>query len=1029
MHHFNAFISYKHADLDNKIAESIVRDLEHYHIPKKIQKATGVKKIERVFRDKDELPITSDLNDTISQALANSDYLIVICSSNTSKSVWVEREIEFFLRNHTLNNVLTVLCDSEPYEVVPKVLLNGKREVVDEEGNKHFEDVPYEPLSCDYRMPRREARAKELPRLVAAIIGCSYDELIDRQRQYKMRRMSAIFGMAAALSLGFAGYMFYSKALIHENYVESLRNQSRYLANESAKQLEDKKRIDAMQLALAALPSGEGDDRPVIPEAEQAIINATLSYVSPTGLNISAVWNFSMPNDIQKFELSEDGSRISAIDYNNVISVWDVESRKQLFLENKPDNDLNGTFFYNNDIFIVVRSEKIYAYDLNKGEYIWENDSCQDLDSCRNILVLDDGNIMVVGVRGTFTKLSIKDGAVISVNGFYSTEEDKYYRVYELDSIMSDDKSKIAVYEQYNEDYDNPELSVKEYDINTGEVLTYPLEGNAARTMKYFGDKLMVSTRPFGQDGTTGVDKFTFVTDMETKIICLQSGSLEKVWEDSIVDSDVPAGSDFLKLGNGNILYYEGDIGKVWNKDTGKVIEENKLNDTIVDASDVDGDGEPMYVTRGGTTANPGTFMDAYGMQYFDRFSSDLIDARLLKHFFTLQYLSKDIICYDIKTYDDEWNQIEDMPAYKHGSDKYYMDDDILAVLVEEGEGTKMILVDPQNKTYLGDVVLGEDTPKYSYTILGAYEGKVYLTYDDYKSISLVTVDIESKEAKTDVLNADYHISAPMCALNDGKIIYMDNFDYETVKVKTYDLSSGEETDNDISYERIDEIRYFAEAEKCYLISDVDMILDTRDFSVTTFEATAELNGTKDVAINSAGDKVAVTDNDRIIIMNMKGEILSDISRQGVEPNGITFHETEKDGEFLLVNFKTGTLVRYNPDTGENLGTTDIAAYSMSFANGNFEFDDEKDLLFVNTGYLMDVVDAKSWLQLCYIENCFGYNKKTDSFLTYGFTRSQDESYVGWFKHYSIDDLIAKAKNHLGDAEMSDGKKSIYGIQ
>ena len=74
INHFNAFISYKHAELDNKIAASIVKDLERFHIPGKIQKATGVKKIERIFRDKDELPITSDLGDTISQALENSDF-------------------------------------------------------------------------------------------------------------------------------------------------------------------------------------------------------------------------------------------------------------------------------------------------------------------------------------------------------------------------------------------------------------------------------------------------------------------------------------------------------------------------------------------------------------------------------------------------------------------------------------------------------------------------------------------------------------------------------------------------------------------------------------------------------------------------------------------------------------------------------------------------------------------------------------------------------------------------------------------
>ena len=60
-----------------------------------------MKKINRIFRDKDELPITSDLSDTIANALSDSDYLIVICSENTKDSAWVPREIEYFLKNHS----------------------------------------------------------------------------------------------------------------------------------------------------------------------------------------------------------------------------------------------------------------------------------------------------------------------------------------------------------------------------------------------------------------------------------------------------------------------------------------------------------------------------------------------------------------------------------------------------------------------------------------------------------------------------------------------------------------------------------------------------------------------------------------------------------------------------------------------------------------------------------------------------------------------------------------------------------------
>ena len=64
---YNAFISYRHAPLDSKVASEIQKKLERARIPRAIQKKTGKKKIERIFRDKEELPITNDINDDIRQ--------------------------------------------------------------------------------------------------------------------------------------------------------------------------------------------------------------------------------------------------------------------------------------------------------------------------------------------------------------------------------------------------------------------------------------------------------------------------------------------------------------------------------------------------------------------------------------------------------------------------------------------------------------------------------------------------------------------------------------------------------------------------------------------------------------------------------------------------------------------------------------------------------------------------------------------------------------------------------------------------
>lgn len=166
--HYNAFISYRHHPDDIRVASEIHRSLERFHVPRSIRKKYG--KIERLFRDKEELPITSDLNDDIDSALYNSDYLIVICSVHTKESIWVQREIELFLKTHPRNKVLTVLASGEPYDVIPDILLH---EDVADPVTGETRRIDIEPLSCDWRGNRRKARQEELPRLAAPLLGCA----------------------------------------------------------------------------------------------------------------------------------------------------------------------------------------------------------------------------------------------------------------------------------------------------------------------------------------------------------------------------------------------------------------------------------------------------------------------------------------------------------------------------------------------------------------------------------------------------------------------------------------------------------------------------------------------------------------------------------------------------------------------------------------------------------------------------------------------------------------------------------------
>ncbi len=327
--HYNAFISYRHHPDDIRAARQIHQGLERFKIPRKLKREN--KNITRLFRDKDELPITSSLSDDITRALASSDYLIVICSPHTKESVWVQREIEEFLRTHSRDKVLTVLREGEPEQVIPEILLY--EDVVNEKtGEVIRRDI--EPLFCDWRVKPRIAKHEELPRLAAALLGCSYDELRRRQRQYRTRRMAALFSAALAVSLCLAAYFIYNSIRIQKandqiqaNLEQALANQSRYLASSAQKLAEDGDRLTAIALALEALPDGERE-RPYVPAAEMALSDALNSYISDTAIN--AVGAFDAGAAVSDFCVTPDGKRLYLQDDRNLVTVWDTETFEKL---------------------------------------------------------------------------------------------------------------------------------------------------------------------------------------------------------------------------------------------------------------------------------------------------------------------------------------------------------------------------------------------------------------------------------------------------------------------------------------------------------------------------------------------------------------------------------------------------------------------------------------------------------------------------------------------------------------------------
>ena len=86
-----AFISYKSEDVEWAIW--LQHELEHYHLPASFNGRTDIpQELRPIFRDVDELS-AGNLPVQIQKALEDSQNLIVICSQNSAKSEWVNKEI------------------------------------------------------------------------------------------------------------------------------------------------------------------------------------------------------------------------------------------------------------------------------------------------------------------------------------------------------------------------------------------------------------------------------------------------------------------------------------------------------------------------------------------------------------------------------------------------------------------------------------------------------------------------------------------------------------------------------------------------------------------------------------------------------------------------------------------------------------------------------------------------------------------------------------------------------------------------
>lgn len=351
---YKAFISYRHQSFDKEVAEKLVQLLESYRLPKNLSLQS--EKIV-IFRDKDELPLSNNLNQDIKNALNDSEFLIVVCSPALTdpNSKWCREEVRYFKELHhgSTSNIITVLISGTPEESFLEEL---KYSV------ENGENIEVEPLAADIVAEREKESFRllktEYLRILARFYNVGYNKLYQREvKRSKKKRLlwtggiSCVLLTVAIITTVFSIQLFKKNKRISRLYSETLAEEADLLWQNGSF-------YSAMEKSVAALKADNDNG------SEKAIytLSSALDVFNPTTFLPQV--KIELIDDIICAEFVNNGKTVLAID-KNAVYLFDADSGS--LNRRIPNNELGNGFTLKSHYAKLVYQKKglIYLSDTD----------------------------------------------------------------------------------------------------------------------------------------------------------------------------------------------------------------------------------------------------------------------------------------------------------------------------------------------------------------------------------------------------------------------------------------------------------------------------------------------------------------------------------------------------------------------------------------------------------------------------------------------------------------------------------------
>ncbi len=1072
---YNAFISYRHAEQDSKIASEVQTRLERFRIPKEIVKKTGVKRFERIFRDKEELPITSDLNDDIEMALANSDNLIVICSTRTCESIWVRKEIETFLKYHRKENIYTVLVDGdEPTAVIPDILQHNTVTVTLPDGSVETREEFIEPLSCDYRIGIKKARKVELPRLAASMLGVSYDEIVQRRKQYIRRRNSIIGCCAAVMLAAIIGYLTWSLLQIkmnynlaqenyllaqnnlelaqanyeqaQANYEEALRNQSAYLASESGELLNEGDRLGAVQLALAALPT-DALERPVTSEAEYALSSALGMYRTPGLSDSDPIWNYGSGFRINKFRVDHKNLRVAILDALGNLNIWSLEDHTLLKTFVSDTSRLYNFVIDSEGRVALGYYDKIIMMDSDLETVLWskELEGVSIVSSVYDTFRLShDGSEIAFFSRNFVTVYDTVTGDVIDqydLENYVEMDEDSYLGLCVSKLIYSPDDCKIAVVYSIDTDIDN----ILVLDRETQEWTAIGEGYSFLPDISFSPDstKLVFTYEDSVYDNSFSLSGMQVLRETNRLIDCYDVTTGKRLWSNTTAHTLIGYESGLLFVNYG----YEGEAVEavassfsnrcvIINMNTGEKLTERELASEYIDAYTNDAETRLFFVLRNGQRMALRLDDPSAAMSGYEYFEGDVLDSIAFigsddyNHYLIQSDRNNYLTEYSSFFYDTSYNPITETGnngIYRSTvSGKYLLAVDLemnlFCVDMNVGKVAWDVKLDGDN--YTGITFVGNDEFGNVFMINSNRIGEEY--GDKLYKISISDGEISriNDLPETYTLNTSY---------SDGCIYISYSGGYgEAPYILKYNLSDGSsekielDTQSD-EYFPICKISVSADGKHAILT-------DTLDANGVTYLVNLE-NGTM-ITLDITGITFSAWSPDSKYVAISNGTVVNIYQAEGPRDAVLSDFETSVVDVFisergLIVLLNNGRAGLYD-DEG-NLERS-LDAFHNYVSSTILDYDDttftiDGDILTIKFGEYSSLIYLDEFKVKDIIAGLLAYDQDSQKYYVRIYESVGGAGAVGYFNVRSIEELIAEGLKFIGNETMSEEMKKRYGIE